>query len=198
MRRYKYCLCPLPWSAASSLYSPRQLNNQLNALQISNSFLLRSRSQRWVNIEKVETKKNRSSSQLYHYKQQKTLWMLIAIYFWLYCMDLSHHNECVVFSIVCFIFLPGPDRLQCVTWCYPRVHRSHAPCSEFASESGLESYSSVKYDSCLVSVSPSGSWIFPVCAVIVNSKSCPSCHLWIVYSRAWAWEQAKDDKEHWA
>ena len=196
MRRY--CLCPLPWSAASSLYSPRQLNNQLNALQISNSFLLRSRSQRWVNIEKVETKKNRSSSQLYHYKQ-KIFWMLIAICFWLYCMDLSHHNECVVFifSIVCFIFLPPCARQTPV--CHLVLSQSAPePCSEFASESGLESYSSVKYDSCLVSVSPSGSWIFPVCAVIVNSKSCPSCHLWIVYSRVWACEQAKDEKEHWA
>ena len=113
MRRY--CLCPLPWSAASSLYSPRQLNNQLNALQISNSFLLRSRSQRWVNIEKVETKKNHSSSQLYHYKQ-KIFWMLIAICFWLYCMDLSHHNESnVLYFILSALFFSRlvPDRLQC-------------------------------------------------------------------------------------
>ena len=129
MRRY--CLCPLPCSAASSLYSPRQLNNQLNALQISNSFLLRSRSQRWVNIEKVETKKNRSSSSQYHYKQ-RIVWMLIAICFWLYCMDLSHHNECVVFifSIVCFIFLPPCARQTPV--CHLVLSQSAPePCSMF-------------------------------------------------------------------
>ena len=125
----------VPWSAASSLYSPQQLNNQLNALQISNSFLLRSRSQRWVNIEKVETKKNRSSSQ-YHYKEKK-FWML-TICIWLHWIC---HTMCCVCIFICLLYF-SPRAAACAR--QSPVSPAVPECTGasqwpgFASESGSE------------------------------------------------------------
>ena len=105
-------IVPLVCGQSCTLYSARQLDNQLNALQISNSFLLRS--QRWVNIEKVG---NREKSFLL------SSWGLdVGDCYWK-AKTWLHYSQPIImrrvlFSILCFIFLPAAGcarQTECVT-----------------------------------------------------------------------------------